>query len=128
MHLTGLLGMLALLGLAWAMSSHRRSVRLRTVVWGIGLQVLFAIIILRQDWLSFAGMIVFGLLLVVYLLQADHARLGWGWAATALFAAAGIALGAVAVFAVPGIVPWALAGVVVLLLVNGGLRFVQPVE
>ncbi len=128
MHLIGLLGVLALLGLAWALSYHKRSVRYSTVVWGIGLQVLFAVIILRRDAWSFAGMVVFGLLMVVYLLQKDHATMGRGWTATALLAAGGVAVGAVFVVLAPGFVPYFLGATVVALLVNGGFRLAQPAQ
>ena len=128
MHLIGLLGLLVLLGIAWAMSYHRTSVRLRTVAWGIGLQVLFAVIVLRQDAWSFVGMAVFGMLLVVYLLQADHARLGRGWGATALLAAAGVGVGFVLVHLLPVILPYLLALLVAGLVVNGRLRLYQPVQ
>jgi len=128
MKLIGLLGILALLGMAWAMSYHRRSVRFRTVVWGIGLQVLFAVIILRQDAYSFVGMTVFGLLLLVYLLQADHANLGRGWPATAALSAAGIAMGALFVALLPAVVPYLLAVVVVALVVTAVLHLSQPAQ
>ncbi|HQP44769.1 MAG TPA: nucleoside transporter C-terminal domain-containing protein [Thermoanaerobaculales bacterium] len=128
MRLIGLLGMLVILALAWAMSYHRTAVRLRTVAWGIGLQVLFAVIVLRQDFWSFAGMGVFGLLLVVFLLQADHARLGRGWGATAVLSAAAIVAGFVLVRWLPAILPALLALLVVALLVNGKLRLAQPAQ
>jgi CNT family concentrative nucleoside transporter len=60
--------MLALLGIAWAMSYHRSRVRVRTVVWGLGLQLLFAVIILQEGNLSYVGMAVLGVLLVAYML------------------------------------------------------------
>jgi CNT family concentrative nucleoside transporter len=128
MHLIGLLGMLVILVLAWAMSYHRTKVRLRTVAWGIGLQVLFAVIVLRQDAWSFVGMAVFGLMLVVYLLQSDHARLGRGWGATAVLAAAGIGVGFVLVSWLPALLPALLALLVVALLINGKFRLVQPAQ
>jgi CNT family concentrative nucleoside transporter len=71
MRFIGVLGMLALLGLAWAISYHRRDVRLRVVFWGLGLQFLFAMIILRKDYLSFIGMALLGGLVAVYLLRRD---------------------------------------------------------
>jgi CNT family concentrative nucleoside transporter len=128
MHLIGLLGLLVLLAIAWAMSFHRTAVRLRTVVWGIALQVLFAVIVLRQDAWSFAGMAVFGLLLVVYLLQTDHARLGRGWGATAVLAAAGAGAGFVLVSWLPAILPYLLIVLVVALAVNARFRLVQPAQ
>ena len=72
MRFIGVLGMLALLGLAWAISYHRRDVRLRVVFWGLGLQFLFAMIILRKDVVSFVGMGLLGALVAVYLLRQDQ--------------------------------------------------------
>jgi len=128
MQLISVLGLLALLAIAWAMSYHRTKVRLRTVVWGIGLQFLFAVIILRQDWWSFAGMAAFGLLLVVYLLQTDHARMGSGWSATAALAAAAGLLGFVATRWLPETLPYLIAALVVGLLVNARVRMSQPAQ
>jgi CNT family concentrative nucleoside transporter len=128
MQLISVLGLLALLAIAWAMSYHRTRVQPRTVAWGIGLQFLFAVIILRQDWWSFAGMAALGLLIVVYLLQADHARLGSGWAATAgLTAAAGL-LGFVFTRWLPGTIPYLMGVVVVGLAVNARVRWSQPAQ
>ncbi len=39
---TGVLGLLTMLLLAWIFSTDRRAIRWRTVVWGLGLQILFA--------------------------------------------------------------------------------------
>ena len=72
MRFIGVLGMLALLGLAWAISYHRRDVRLRVVFWGLGLQFVFAMIILRKDVVSFVGMGLLGALVAVYLLRRDQ--------------------------------------------------------
>ncbi len=44
---TGLLGLLVLLGVAYALSSNRRAIRWRTVVWGLSLQILFAFLVLK---------------------------------------------------------------------------------
>jgi concentrative nucleoside transporter, CNT family len=46
---TGILGLLVMLGLAYAFSTNRRAIRLKTVAWGLGLQVAFAIFVLRFD-------------------------------------------------------------------------------
>ncbi len=73
MRFIGILGILALLGLAWAMSYHKRDVKLRIVFWGLGMQFLFAVIILRQDFWSFVGMGVLATLLSIYQLRHDLA-------------------------------------------------------
>jgi len=46
---TGILGLFTMLGLAYAFSTNRRAIRLKTVAWGLGLQVAFAIFVLKSD-------------------------------------------------------------------------------
>ena len=46
---TGILGLLAMLGLAYAFSTNRRAIRLKTVGWGLGLQVAFAVFVLKIE-------------------------------------------------------------------------------
>lgn len=74
MQFLSLVGLVVLLGLAWAMSYHPRRVRVRTVLWGLGLQFIFALIILKQDNWSFFGMIVLAALLVVYIMQEEQTK------------------------------------------------------
>jgi CNT family concentrative nucleoside transporter len=47
LRLRGLLGILAILAIAVALSHNRRQIRWRVVAWGLGLQLLFAIFVLR---------------------------------------------------------------------------------
>jgi concentrative nucleoside transporter, CNT family len=46
-RLTGLVGLAAIIGIGFALSRDRRNIRWRTVAWGLGLQVAFAIFVLR---------------------------------------------------------------------------------
>jgi concentrative nucleoside transporter, CNT family len=46
---TGILGLLTMMGLAYAFSTNRRAIRGKTVAWGLGLQIAFAIFVLRID-------------------------------------------------------------------------------
>jgi CNT family concentrative nucleoside transporter len=48
-RLQPLIGLAGILGLAYALSTSRRSISLRIVGWGFGLQVLFALIVLKTD-------------------------------------------------------------------------------
>ncbi len=48
-RLTGLLGIVAILGIAVLFSTNRRAIRLKTVAWGVGLQFFFAILVLRTS-------------------------------------------------------------------------------
>jgi concentrative nucleoside transporter, CNT family len=47
---TGILGLLTMLGLAYAFSTNRKAIRLKTVGWGLGLQFVFALFVLRLDF------------------------------------------------------------------------------
>ncbi|MDE3063659.1 MAG: NupC/NupG family nucleoside CNT transporter [Acidobacteriota bacterium] len=59
---TGVLGILAVLAAAWLGSTDRKHIRWRTVAWGIGLQLIFAFIVLRFDYgqraMAWAGDVV----------------------------------------------------------------------
>ena len=44
---TGVLGLLTMLTLAWIFSTDRRAIRWRTVVWGLGLQIVFAFCVVK---------------------------------------------------------------------------------
>lgn len=50
----GILGILLILGVAYLFSTNRRAIRWRTIVWGIGLQILFAFAVLRWPWGQYA--------------------------------------------------------------------------
>jgi CNT family concentrative nucleoside transporter len=43
----GILGIILMMGIAYLLSSHRKSINWRTIGWGFGLQLLFAILILK---------------------------------------------------------------------------------
>lgn len=42
-------GTIVILGIAYALSTNRRAIDLKTVLWGFGLQVVFALIVLKTD-------------------------------------------------------------------------------
>jgi CNT family concentrative nucleoside transporter len=46
----GLLGITVFLSIAYMCSTNRRAIRLKTVLWGLGLQFLFAWIVIRFTW------------------------------------------------------------------------------
>jgi CNT family concentrative nucleoside transporter len=68
--LTGFLGVFAILGLCWAFSTDRRAVKWKVMAWGLGLQLVFAFIVLRFEWgqavMRAAGDAVNGLLNCAY--------------------------------------------------------------
>jgi len=47
---TGLLGLLVFLGLAYAFSTNRAAIRWRTVAWGLGLQIVFAFLVIKWSY------------------------------------------------------------------------------
>ncbi len=95
MNPVSILGLIVLLGLAWSMSYHRRDVNLRPVFWGIGLQFVLALIILRQDGWSFVGMAALTGLIIAYLMErpADSESRMLGLGRTAAVLAAALVLG-----------------------------------
>ena len=52
---TGILGLATVLALAYAFSTDRRAIKLKTVVWGLGLQLAFAVFVLKAE----AGRVLF---------------------------------------------------------------------
>ncbi len=122
-NVISVLGLLTLVGLGWAISYHRTRVRLRVVAWGLGLQFLFAVIILRDDAWSFAGMAVLGLLVVTYLLEDERRRGRDAWAVGIAGGAAALATGAVLVRFLPGAILPLLGIVTVALLLGTRIRF-----
>ena len=45
-----MIGLAGILGLAYALSTNRRAISMRTVGWGLGLQVLFALIVVKTPY------------------------------------------------------------------------------
>jgi len=48
-RMTGLLGLLTMVTLAYLFSTNRRAIRVKTVAWGLGLQIAFAIFVLKLE-------------------------------------------------------------------------------
>jgi CNT family concentrative nucleoside transporter len=46
---TGILGMAVILGLAWLFSTDRRAIKLKTIGWGLGLQLVLGFFVLRSE-------------------------------------------------------------------------------
>jgi concentrative nucleoside transporter, CNT family len=47
---TGLLGLVVFISLAYIFSTNRRAIRWKTVVWGLGLQILFAFAVIKWNY------------------------------------------------------------------------------
>lgn len=78
----GLLGVLLLLGIAVALSNHRSRIAWRTVAWGIGLQVLVALFVLRLSiGRELLAKIVTGLTRLI-LFADEGSRFVFGWLVT----------------------------------------------
>ncbi len=52
------IGLLSMVGIAWLISSNRRAVPWRIIVWGIGLQLVFGVLVLKTK----AGLVLFSFL------------------------------------------------------------------
>jgi len=66
MSFISIIGVIVLLGLTWLMSYDKKAIPFRIIFWGIGLQFVFALIILRQDIWSFVGMLILAGLITTY--------------------------------------------------------------
>ena len=69
MSFISIIGVVVLLGLAWLLSYDKKVIPFRIIFWGIGLQFIFALIILRQDIWSFVGMFILAGLITAYQLK-----------------------------------------------------------
>ena len=47
---TGLLGLVVILGVAWLFSTHKSAIKLKLLAWGMGLQIAFAILVLKTNF------------------------------------------------------------------------------
>ena len=47
---TGFLGLAIILAFAWLCSTHKRDIKLRILLWGMGLQFAFALLVLKTDF------------------------------------------------------------------------------
>ncbi|MFQ6677868.1 MAG: nucleoside transporter C-terminal domain-containing protein [Fidelibacterota bacterium] len=127
MNLISILGLLALLGLAWALSFNHKQVRLRPVFWGISLQFLFALIILREDYWSFIGMGVLGLLLITYILQRIDNLLGGGLKSTMIVSVICVGVGWVLTL-FQSLILWILIASLIFLIINAWKKYHQPAQ
>jgi len=93
MNYISILGLLVLLGCAWLLSYHRSDVKLRPIIWGIGLQLLFGLIILREDMGSFIGMSLLSILIIIYIQQKDVESIGGGIKATLIIIISSLSVG-----------------------------------
>ena len=47
---TGFLGLVVILGVAWLFSTHKKQIKIRLILWGMGLQFAFALLVLKTDF------------------------------------------------------------------------------
>jgi concentrative nucleoside transporter, CNT family len=87
----GLVGVLLFLAIAWAMSHDRKAIHMRTVFWGLGLQLILAVVVLKGavvagllrfiPFPSFGGWVVLVLMFLPVLLKRflkfDNKRFNW---------------------------------------------------
>ena len=46
----GVIGIVVLLAIAWAISNNRKKIPWRIILWGLGLQIVFALTILKTNF------------------------------------------------------------------------------
>lgn len=75
---TGLIGVVVLLTLAYALSTDRRAIRWRTVMWGLSLQIFFAVLVIRFPYGRLALSKVAGLVTALLAHSVDGSRFVFG--------------------------------------------------
>lgn len=90
-RLISALGLLTVLAIAFGLSNNHKAVKPRTIFWGLGLQILLAVMILKQGAVSFAGFFVLITLILVYVFEDDGKARGWGLPVVSILALAGTA-------------------------------------
>ncbi len=64
-------GIFVLLGIAFLLSNNKKKVSLKTVFWGLALQVILGVIILNDNWVSFVAIGIFMYILCLYIFEVD---------------------------------------------------------
>lgn len=128
MQFISLLGMITLLLIAWLLSYHKKKIKFRTIIWGLSLQFLFAIIILRKDYWSFVGMTVLALLFILYVFR-EKTFTSQKWIDSISIILSSLAIGVVIYF----ILNWIsysilLVFMILLMIINGKLLKKQLVQ
>ena len=77
MRFIGILGIITILSIGFLFSKNRKAIKPRIIIWGLGLQLLFAVIILSESTFSWIGMFIFTLLILFYLFGADRVNGNW---------------------------------------------------
>lgn len=70
MRIISMFGLIILMFLAYLMSNNKKMVPWRVIFWGVGLQVLFATIILTKNIISFIGLFIFFCWLIIYVFMS----------------------------------------------------------
>jgi len=71
MKFISLFGLLVFIGIAYLMSNNKKKIRYRILIWGVGLQLLFAAIILGSPNISFVGMFIFLSFINIYIFKNE---------------------------------------------------------
>ncbi len=118
LNLIGIPGLILLLGASWALSYHPRRVRLRPILWGVALQLMLGLTVLRDDGWSFVGMSLIGMLVVAYIADRGRHGLRLGTRGTALGVAAAAALGGALTLLPAPVLAWTAVGLIAFLAVS----------
>ena len=70
-RLISVVGLLTILGVSYALSNNRKAVNKRTILWGIALQLILALMILKDGAISFVGFFLLIGLIWVYIYEPD---------------------------------------------------------
>ncbi|MFQ5602760.1 MAG: NupC/NupG family nucleoside CNT transporter [bacterium] len=68
------IGMIVLLGLAWLLSNNKFKIRPRIIFWGLGIQLLFALIVLGESIYSIIGMFVLHCMILIFIFTEELSK------------------------------------------------------
>ena len=122
MNFIGIVGIIAILVIAWLLSSNRSKVNFRPVIWGLSLQILFALIVLKDNYVSFIGMAILSLLLVTFIMQKEDNLLGGGIKSMLIVGLGAIGLGYLLTF-IGGVLLWFMLALLIILVLNSIYRW-----
>ena len=119
-----IIGMLTLLGIAWLMSNYKKVIQWRTILWGMGLQLLFAVIILQRNIWSLGGMAILGMLISVFFFRERIQSAANRWMSVTLIIATLLGCGILAYF-LSALLPvrYIILAVLVMLILNAKGRW-----
>ena len=126
MRFVGILGIIALLGIAFLMSNNKRKIKLRIVIWGLFLQIIFAAVILGSPIISFLAMLILLIMVQLYLFKGEINQAGEkrSQILSAIYAIvlSGFTIGLFYLFSMTGVLGWIFFALLIAIILKAVLK------